>query len=140
MAVPRKLPVDFNVVFPYGAYAVGEVSMQKDYDRSTQDNPVQQIDPESGKPIWTVDVVDADPDATKATRTMTVKIPANVQPVLPERPAGAPFTPVEFDKLTITAYIEEKGDFSRIAWSFRAADVRAPAKGAKPAGTDKAVA
>jgi hypothetical protein len=44
--------------------------------------------------------------------------------VLPEKLVGLPFTPVEFDKLTATAYIEENGNFSRVAWSFRAAEVR----------------
>src|SRR3954466_333050 len=37
MAMPRKVPVDFGVVFPYGAYAVGEVTQVKDYDRSTRE-------------------------------------------------------------------------------------------------------
>lgn len=145
MVMPRKVPVEFGVAFPYGAYAVGEVSAVKDYDRSTRESAIQAVDPDSGLPLWSVEVVDADPEATKATRTMSVKVAAKYQPVLPSKTDGVPFAPVEFDKLTATAYIEEKGDFSRIAWSLRAAEVHEPRRAkpvpadAKPP-TDKAVA
>jgi hypothetical protein len=77
--------------------------------------------------LWSVEVVDADPEATKSTRTMAVKVAAAVQPVLPPAPDGLPFRPVEFDKMTATAYVEETGNFSRVAWSLRAREVRAPA-------------
>ncbi len=52
MVMPRKVPVEFGVVFPYGAYAVGEVTQVKDYDRSTREVPVQATDPETGLPVW----------------------------------------------------------------------------------------
>ncbi|WP_148573446.1 plasmid replication, integration and excision activator [Nocardioides caldifontis] len=134
MAMPRRLPVPFEVAFPYGAYAVGEVQPVRDYDRSTRENVVQAIDPDTGLLIWSVDIVDADPDAKKATRTMSVKVGAKVQPVLPESLPGLPFTPVEFVNLSATAYIEQNGDFSKISWSLRASDVRAPSRpAAKPA-------
>lgn len=133
MAMPRKLPVDFGIAFPYGAYAVGEVQPVRDYDKSTREKVVQAVDPDTGLLLWSVDVVDGDPEAKKSTRTMSVKITARVQPVLPESLAGLPFTPVEFDRMTATAYIEENGDFSKIAWSLRAAEVRAPSRGTKPA-------
>ena len=43
--------------------------------------------------------------------------------------------------MTATAYIDENGNFSRVAWSLRAAEVRAPSKGTgtKPSA-DKAAA
>ena len=129
MAMPRKIPMEFRVAFPYGAYAVGEVQPVRDYDRSTADRIVQASDPDTGLPLWSVEVVDADPDAKKSTRTLAVKVLAKVQPVLPEALSGLPFTPVEFDKLTATAYIEENGDFSKISWSLRAREVRAPVRG-----------
>ncbi len=131
MTMPRKIPVEFAVAFPYGAYAVGEVQPVRDYDRSTREKVVQAADPDTGLPIWQVEVVDGDPDARKSNRTMGIKITAKVQPVLPEGLSGLPFTPVEFEKLTATAYVEQKGDFTSIAWSLRASDVRAPAN-AKP--------
>lgn len=131
MAMPRKIPVEFGLAFPHGAYAVGEVQPVRDYDRSTKDKPVQAVDPETGLLLWQVEVVDGDPEAKKSNRTMAVKVTAKVQPVLPEALSGLPFTPVEFEKLTATAYIEEKGDFSNIAWSLRAGDVRAPSRAAR---------
>lgn len=140
MAMPRKIPVDFGVAFPHGAYAVGEVQPIRDYDKSTKERVVQATDPETGLLMWSVEVVDGDPDAKKSTRTVSVKIGAKVQPVLPEGLSGLPFTPVEFDKLTATAYIEEKGDFSNIAWSLRASEVRAPARGTVKPLTEKASA
>lgn len=127
MTMPRKIPVDFGLAFPNGAYAVGEVQPVRDYDKSTKERVIQAVDPDTGLLIWSVEVVDGDPEAKKSNRTMSVKITARVQPVLPEALSGLPFTPVEFDKLTATAYIEENGDFSKIAWSLRASDVRAPA-------------
>ena len=147
MVMPRKVPVEFGVVFPYGAYAVGEINPVRDYDRSTRENPVQATDPDTGLLVWAVDVVDADPDATKSTRTMSVKVAAKVQPVLPPAAEGMPFRPVEFDKLTATAYIEENGNFNRVAWSLRAREVRSPSRsgsrqtaGDTKATGDKAVA
>ncbi len=133
MAMPRKLPVEFGLAFPYGAYAVGEVQPVRDYDKSTKDRIIQAVDPDTGLLLWSVEVVDGDPEAKKSTRTMSVKVLARVQPVLPEALSGLPFTPVEFEKLTATAYIEESGDFSRIAWSLRAGEVRAPSRAVKPA-------
>jgi hypothetical protein len=137
--MPRKVPVNFATVFPHGAYMVGEISPVRDYDRSTRENLVQASDPDTGLPLWAVDVVDADPDATKATRTMTVKVTAKVQPVLPASDSGMPFRPVEFENMTATAYIDENGNFSRVAWSLRASDVRSTSKGSKPA-SDKVAA
>lgn len=140
MAIPRKLPVEFTTVFPFGAYMVGDISPVRDYDRSTKDQVVQAMDPDTGLPIWAVDVVDADPEATKSNRTMTVKVPAKVQPVLERPQNGLPFFPVEFNGMTATAYVEDNGNFSRIAWSLRAAEVREPGKAATKPATDKAVA
>jgi hypothetical protein len=142
MAMPRRLKVDFGEVFPYGVYAVGEVSPQRDFDKSTRDKPVQAIDDESGLPVWSVDVIDADPDASKSTRSLTVKVAAKVQPVLPEA-SGGPFAQVEFDGLTATAYVadapggEGRG---RLAWSFRASEVRAPRRSAANAPKSESAA
>ena len=38
-----------------------------DIDRSTKENKVQQLDKESGVPVWTVDVMDFDPEARERT-------------------------------------------------------------------------
>jgi hypothetical protein len=130
MSLPRKLPVPFSVAFPYGAYAVGEVQPVRDYDKSTRERVVQAVDPDTGLPVWSVEVVDGDPEARKSTRTMSVKVTAKFQPVLPTSLPGLPFTPVEFDGLTATAYVDGTGDFAKVAWSLRASAVREPTRGA----------
>jgi hypothetical protein len=139
MAIPRKIPVPFTVAFPYGAYAVGEVQPVRDYEKSTRERVLQAVDPDTGLLLWSVDVVDADPEAKKSTRTMSIKVTAKVQPVLPEALTGLPFTPVEFDGLTATAYIEQNGDFSKISWSLRASEVRAPSRNGRPVGAAEKV-
>jgi hypothetical protein len=140
MALPRKIPVSFATVFPFGVYMVGEISAVRDYDRSTRENAIQAVDPDTGLLVWGVDVVDADPEATKSNRTMTVKVTAKVQPVLERASSDLPFTPVEFTDMTATAYIEESGNFSRIAWSLRAKGVSNPTNRATARGNDKAAA
>ncbi len=93
---------------------------------------MQQIDKETGKLLWQVDVFDADPEVKRAAKTLSIKIPANVQPVPPAGDGSSPFTPVELTGLTALPYIEEVSKtFSRIAWSFRAEDIVAPSR--KPA-------
>lgn len=120
MAIPRRMKLDHADVFPLGAYLVGEVSPVWDFEKSTKDVKVQQPDKDTGLPLWSVDVVDADPEAQKKSKTLTVKIPAKVQPVPPKALPGLPFRPVAFENLTALAYIEESGSFSRVAWSLRA--------------------
>jgi hypothetical protein len=143
MAMPRKLPVDFNVAFPHGAYLVSEVVPVTDFNLSTADKKIQQIDPDTSLPMWAVEVVDADPEAKKAFRTLSVKFAAKVQPVPPPNDGASPFTPVVFEGLTALPYIEEVGEnFRRIAWSFRADAMNSPGgRAAKPsAGDSKAAA
>lgn len=135
MAMPRRIKVNFSEVFEHGLFMVGDVEPLKDFDKSTKDIPVHAVDEETGSPIWTVDAVDADPAATKSTRSLSVRIVARVQPVPPQAPAMGPFRPVAFEGLTALPYIDENGNFSRIVWSYRAtgfAEVGA-AGGSKPA-------
>jgi hypothetical protein len=126
MAMPRKIMVEFGEVFPHGVYAVSEVSQVRDFDRSTKDRPVFATDEESGLLVWSVDVMDGDPEARKADRQFSVKILAKQQPVLPPAMPGLPFTPVEFEGLTATPYVSDSNGRARLAWSFRAIGVRAP--------------
>ena len=142
MAMPRKLPVDFPVAFPHGAYLVSEVLPITDFNLSTADKKIQQVDLDTGLPMWSVEVVDADPEAKKAFRTVSVKFAAKVQPVPPSNDGASPFTPVVFEGLTALPYIEEVGEnFRRIAWSFRADSMSAPGgRASRPATGDKAAA
>jgi hypothetical protein len=97
----------------------------RDFDRSTREQAVQAVDRDTGELVWTVDVVDADPEARE--RTVRVKITAPVKPVPPEAAPGLPFRPVEFEGMTATPYVTTTASGrGRLAWSFRATGMRAP--------------
>ncbi len=100
MALQGPIPVEFGLVFPAGVYAAGGFEPVRDFDASSNGRFVQSKDKATGLPLWTVEVIDA--DTTARTRTVKVKVAAQVQPVLPNAPAGVPFVPVEFTGLTVT--------------------------------------
>jgi hypothetical protein len=135
MAMQGQIPVEFGMVFPAGAYAAGGIEMVRDFDRSSGDRVVQQIDKHTGLPLWVVEVIDADPEARQ--RTVKVKIAAQVQPVLPPPAPGSPFIAIEFDGMTATPYVDASrcaGDgknkcAARQAYSLKATGVRAPSRG-----------
>ncbi len=132
MAHQGQIPIEFGLVFPDGAYAAGGIEMVRDFDRSSGDRVVQQVDKHTGLPLWVVEVIDADPDARQ--RTVKVKIVAQVQPVLPSPAPGSPFTAVEFEGLTATPSVDTarcqgKGRCgARQAYSLKATGVRAPTR------------
>jgi hypothetical protein len=129
MAIAKRFKISHDEVFPHGAFLVSPVSPVYDFDRSTRDNKVQQLDADTGLPLWSVDVLDVDPDASRAARTVVVKFMAKTQPVPPANDTGMPITPVVFHGLTALPYVEKVSeDFSRVAWSFKA-DAMGPVKG-----------
>ena len=133
--IPTRFPVEFGEVFPFGAFVLGvEPSMAFSADPTA---PTQQErDKETGQLVWTVRALDANEEAARFGAEFKVKITADHQPVPPAKIAGFPFAPVEFDGLTITPYANNKG---RIAHSFRASGLRAPAgAGRKPAAEKSA--
>jgi hypothetical protein len=127
VALQGPIPIDFGLVFPAGVYAAGGFEAVRDFDASTNGRFVQSKDKQNGLPLWQVEVIDADQDAR--TRTVKVKVPAQVQPVLPSGPAGVPFVPVESTGLTVTSYVNQAG---RLAYSLKAAGIRSP--GGRPSG------
>lgn len=131
MAVQRRLSVDHIVVFPSGAYLVGGVEPVADFQAPADSNGVrpQMRDPETNLPVWVVQVVDADPNAGKREKTVSVKIAAASQPVPPKQEGGLPFTAVEFTGLCVTPYVDDNGSRPRLAWSFRAQGMQTPRAG-----------
>lgn len=136
MAVQKRMQVRHEDVFGAGAFLIGEVEAVPDFnaERRPDGSRPQQGDKETGIPLWSVQVLDADPEARKSEKTVSVKIAAPHQPVPPEKSSGMPFTAVEFTDLTVLAYIDDNGNRPRVAWSFRAAGMSAPRNGgrAKP--------
>ncbi|MFD8531366.1 plasmid replication, integration and excision activator [Streptosporangium canum] len=130
MALQGPIPVGFDMVFPHGCYVVGEVEPVKDFDASTNGRFVQSRDKQSGELVWQVAVMDADPTVKPGQKTVAVKILAPVQPVPPAPMPGLPFTPVEFDHVTVTPYVNGTG---RLAYSIKVRAMRAPRSAATPA-------
>jgi hypothetical protein len=132
MPLLGPFPVEFGAVFPSGAYAAGGFDMIRDFDRSSGDRIIQQADKATGLPLWVIEVINPDPEARQ--RTVKVKIAAQYQPVLPDAPAGSPFTPVEFEGMQATPYVDSgrcqgKGKCgARQAYSLKATGVRAPSR------------
>jgi hypothetical protein len=115
--------VEFGQAFPDGVYAAGGFEPVRDFDASKDGRFVQSKDKASGLPLWQVEVIDADQNAR--ARTVKVKVPSQVQPVLPSGPAGMPFVPVEFTGLTVTPYVTQAG---KLGYSLKAAGVRSPGR------------
>ncbi|AMU20018.1 hypothetical protein [Mycobacteroides abscessus] len=137
MSIPKWLQIGHDQVFSLGAFLVSEVTPMIDFDKSSGENRVQARDRDIGLPMWQVEVLDGDPAAPKRSRTVTVKFASPTQPSAPANSSGTPFTPVFFDGLMVLPYVEKSGDFSRIAWSFRASDMRAPGKPSTSAATSR---
>ena len=133
MALQGPIPVAFGHVFPFGAFAVGEVEPVRDFDRSSPSKFVQELDKTTGEPVWSLMVLDADPEARAASKTVKVKVIAPVAPVLPEAAPGSPFVPVEFTDMAVTPWVNDSG---RLSYSLRSKGVKAP--GGKAAGNGAA--
>ena len=106
MALARRFKVAHDEVFPFGAYLVSDVTPVYDFEKSTRETKVQDVDKENGLPVWSMDVLDADPEAPKKSKTVTVKISAKVQPVPPSNDGSSPFTGVRFEGLTATPWVD----------------------------------
>jgi hypothetical protein len=129
--IPTRFAVEFGEVFPFGAFVLGvEPSMAFSADPGAPKQ--QERDKETNQLVWVVRALDANEEATRFGAEFKVKVSADHQPVPPEKLAGFPFAPVEFNGLTITPYANQKG---RIAHSFRAKGMQAPggAKGGRSA-------
>ncbi len=139
MSIPKWLHIGHDQVFPLGAFVVSDVTPMIDFDKSSGENRVQARDRDTGLPMWQVEALDGDPAAPKRSRTVTIKFAAATPPIAPTNSSGTPFTPVVFEDLMALPYIEKSGDFSRIAWSYRASGMTAPSK-APAASTNRASA
>ncbi|MBT1675969.1 plasmid replication, integration and excision activator [Curtobacterium aurantiacum] len=127
MAIQSAIPVSFDAYFPKGAFMVGEVEPVVKWSDDGQ-RQGQDLDKNSGQPMWQVRVIDADPDARKGQNEVTVKIISISEPVAPPEIQGLPFRPVVFDGLSVTPYVKENGGRPRVAYSLRAREMKAAAK------------
>lgn len=134
MAIQRHIKIDTSEHFPHGLMIgpsgdTGPVTPVLDFNAPPLAGGAkpQQVDKETGLPLWQVTVLDLDPEAGKRGMVFTVKIAAKHQPVPPENKSGTPFTPVEFVGLTAMPWVDSSGmGNGRIAWSFRAEGMTEP--------------
>ena len=140
MAVPygKRFPMEFDELFPEGAYVIGEVTAVTEYqspEDKARNRPVRpRIDEASGLPIFKVTI--ADPSAEKdRDKSITVEIASRVQPVLPAAVSGLPFRPVVLEGLTIQPRAEMSGQARWITWVIRATGMHAVGERASGNGT-----
>jgi len=132
MAVPQRIPVRFEDVFPHGAFVLG-VEPMNDFEKvQAGTSDPQERDKVTGERVWAVRVMDPDPAARAGTAEVKVKITAAVQPVPPDAVAGTPFRPVEFDGLTLTPYMDTNRVRPKQAFSLRATGMRPVKPASKP--------
>lgn len=86
MAIQSAIPVSFEAFFPRGAFVVGEVEPIVKWSDDGQ-RQGQDLDKNSGHPLWQVRVIDADPDAKKGQGEVTIKIASISEPQLPPEPS-----------------------------------------------------
>ena len=113
-----RLPVGMAEVFPAGCHLLPDsITEAQDWDAATRIR-TPTVDKITGQRVWNVRVVDMDQALEGRSREVVVKILADRMPVPPTR---APFEPVEFDGLTVTPYVTDKG---RLAFSLRARNIK----------------
>ena len=120
-----RFAVSMGDVFPDGCALVpGSISEVQDYDEKTKTRHPSK-DKVTGTRVFQCRVVDMDAELEGRSRETVVKILTDYQPVPPGR---ALFEPVEFEGLTVTPYVTDKG---RMAYSLRATGIKAarPAAG-----------
>lgn len=140
MAVPygKRFPIDFDELFPQGAFVVGAVTALTEYqspEDKARNRPVRpRIDEASGLPLFKVTI--ADPSAEKdRDKSITVEIAARVQPVPPAAVNGLPFRPVVLEGLTVQPRAETSGQAKWITWVVRATGMHAVGEAKSGQGT-----
>ena len=135
MAMPPgyRIAVPMSDVFAHGCLAISVVQAE-DYDeRTSRRTPAK--DKATGELVWTVTVIDRDPEARE--KQVKVKVSGPFMPVLPgEIAPGSGLHPVDFIGLTATPWVPDvaEGRRARLAWSFRATGM--VAQGKAPTGSD----
>lgn len=141
MAMQRRFAVNHSDVFPAGVEMKGEVAPVADFNAPKREDGSrpQQLDKETGLPLWQVVVTDRDEEAGKNEAGVSVKIAARVQPVPPSPvevtvPGMGTMTMrfIEFVGLTALPYVDDNGNRPRLAWSYKADDICAPGKADVP--------
>lgn len=126
------IPVHCDLVFGHGAFLTTAVEPVMEF-KDGRSTGRQKVDEASGEPIWSVTVLDADPEVKGPAKSVKVQIVAKHQPVPPAPEGGFPFAMVEFDGMAIRPYVTQvmEGRW-KVAYSIFARSITAP-KPVKPA-------
>src|SRR5256885_15531329 len=97
----------FEYAFPHGALFRG-VQKATDFDKRGKVEDDQARDKETGERIWSVTLIDLDPDAARFGRDLVkVKVIAPVQPV-PPAPQVPGYPPaVELENLVLVPWVDD---------------------------------
>jgi hypothetical protein len=116
-----RFRVEHGEVFPAGCLLVpGSIGPVEDYDEATRLRTPAH-DKGTGLGLYQARVIDRDPALGTRARETVVKIAARHQP-LP--PSDEVMCEVEFEGLTVTPYVNDRG---RLAYSLRASGLHASA-------------
>jgi hypothetical protein len=124
-----KVPVPFGYAFAHGVLALG-VEAVTDFERRDQADS-QARDPETGRRLWAVTVMDLDPLASRFGRDrVKVKIVADAAPTLPASTVPGYPPAVAFTDLVLVPWVDDskcRGSGgrcrARMAFSMRASTV-----------------
>lgn len=116
-----KVPVASALVFPAGAmFHSVEPLIDFEAKKAGVGDP-QSLDKDSGLRLWTVRVIDMEPDAGKyGAAEVKVKVASAHSPEIPTPQVPGYPAKVGFSGLTLTPYVNAK---NRLAWSIRAEQV-----------------
>lgn len=123
MAIQTSIPVNFEAYFPRGAFMVGEVEPVVKWSDDGQ-RQGQDLDKNTGRPLWQVRVIDADPDARRGRNEVTVKFASIAEPTAPPEVNGLLYRPIFFEGLSVIPSLQEIGGRPRVAYSLRAAEMK----------------
>jgi hypothetical protein len=142
--VQRRIGIKQFEHFTHPLLLVGEVEPRRDFEKSTKDNPVQEVDKESGVRVWEAEVVNTDPEARKADRSFTVKLISDRQPVPPESADASGMRLVMFAHLEAMPWLDDRMCSgkdqphrcrAKIAWSYRASGFAETSDSGKASGS-----
>jgi hypothetical protein len=126
-----KIPMPFEYAFPHGALLRG-VQAAVDFDKRGKVDDDQARDKDTGERIWTVTLLDMDPQAARFGRDLVkVKVIAPHQPVPPESTVPGYPPAVELENLVLVPWVDDSKCKAggtcraRLAYSMRATGLRA---------------
>ena len=135
MPIPKyhRFPVEFTVAFPQGLLLLGDISPATEYQPDRTRVPAQQMDPDTGLPVWAATVTDpAETNSRRASFNLLLLAPSQPEPVTPEIVQGV--RPFVVDGLTAEPRVMGQGEFRFLGYTYRATTIKPATPPPAPAG------